>query len=129
VEDLVSALLWSLELEGTQNGTFEIGGPEYFTFRELVSIIMDAIGTRRFMIPMRQPYLRMGARLMERLFRKSPVTALWLDYLAVHRMADLETLPQVFGLQPARLEDCLGYLRRPRKAAWRAAAPASERGE
>ncbi len=119
VEDLVSALLWSLDLERTENGTFEIGGPEYFTFRQVVEVIMATLGVHRALVPTRQPYLRMGARVLERLLRQPPVTTLWLDYLAVHRMADLDTLPQVFGLQPARLEDCLGYLRKKRKGAGR----------
>lgn len=47
---------------------------------------------------------------MEKLMPRSPINPHWLDYLAVDRTTDLNTLPHMFGLQPSRLEDKIDYL-------------------
>jgi len=41
VEDLVTCLAWALEDEGTRNQLYEIGGPEYFNFRQVLELVMD----------------------------------------------------------------------------------------
>jgi len=110
VEDLATALVWTLEDEATLDGTYEIGGPEFIPFREVVKMVMQRTRLRRVLIPFRQPYLRFGARLLGRFFHNPPITPVWLDYLAVDRTADLYTLPRVFQVRPARMEGKLDYL-------------------
>ena len=111
VEDLATCISWSLDEDETVGGTFDLGGPEYFTFRQIVSIVMRAASIMRIVVPARPPYLRGGAWLMERTLRYSPISTNWLDYLAVNRTTDLDTLPRIFGLAPTRLEDRLDHLR------------------
>jgi NADH dehydrogenase len=110
VEDLATALTWSLEDPATLNQTYGIGGPEFLTFAQALELIMRFSGTHRIAIPSRPPFLRIGANLMEWILPDPPLTSGWLDYLAVHRTAELQTLPRVFGLQPARMEAALDYL-------------------
>jgi NADH dehydrogenase len=110
VEDLVTSILWTLNDRATLNQRYEIGGPEYLTFREVVELVMEKTRTRRVIIQTRPPFLRAGAWILEKMFRIPPINTFWLDYLAVNRTADLETLPRVFGLQPRRMSDNLGYL-------------------
>jgi NADH dehydrogenase len=111
VEDLVTAILWSLSDPETKDQIYNVGGPEYLTFRQVVEAVMLELGIRRFILPMLPPYLRAGTWLFERVIRVPPVTTFWLDYLAVHRTADLHTMPGALGIQPSRLEPLLGYLR------------------
>jgi len=111
VEDLATCIGWSLDEEETKGGTFELGGPEYFTLRQVISMVMRAASIMRIIVPTRPPYLRGGAWLMERALHYSPISTNWLDYLAVNRTTDLDTLPRLFGLAPARLEDRLDHLR------------------
>jgi uncharacterized protein YbjT (DUF2867 family) len=111
VEDLVTAILWSLTDPATQNQIYEIGGPEFLTFREVVETVMQVLEKRRILVSLPPPYLRAGAWMLERLFRVPPITTYWADYLAVHRTADLQTMPSALDIQPARLEPHLGYLR------------------
>ncbi|MCJ7569456.1 MAG: NAD(P)H-binding protein [Anaerolineales bacterium] len=110
VEDLATCIGWSLDEEETKGGTFELGGPEYFTLRQIVTMVMRAASIMRIIIPTRPPYLRGGAWLMERTLRFSPISTNWLDYLAVNRTTDLNTLPRLFGLAPTRMEDRLDHL-------------------
>jgi uncharacterized protein YbjT (DUF2867 family) len=111
VNDLTTALSWTLDDSATLGQTYEIGGPEFLTYKRVVELVMVAAKKHRSMIPFRPPYLRIGARLAERLFSNPPFTSFWLDYLAMNRTTDLASLPRVFGLQPKRMESNLGYLK------------------
>ena len=112
VEDLVTCLEWSLDDLTTLNQTMSLGGPEFFSFREMVEAVMRTIGTRRMIVPTRQPYLRWGAALLESLLPRSPLTTRWLDHLAVNRTTELISVTRFFGLRPARFEQTIGYMRR-----------------
>jgi NADH dehydrogenase len=111
VEDVATCISWALEDAGTVNQTYEIGGPEFLTFAQAVRMVMQAAGIRRILVSARQPLLRGMAATFERLLPRPPVSTSWLDYLAANRTAELSTLPRVFGLQPARMETHLDYLK------------------
>jgi NADH dehydrogenase len=111
VEDLATALLWTIDDPATAGQIYEIGGPEYLSFRQIVESIMHELGIRRLLLSLPPPYLRAGAWLLERFLKIPPVANFWLDYLAVNRTADVQTLPAALGIQPSRLELKLAYLR------------------
>lgn len=111
VEDLVTCLEWSLDDLTTLNQTISLGGPEFFSFREIVQMVMRTIRTRRVIVPTRQPYLRWGAALLESLLPRSPLTTRWLDHLAVNRTTELISVTRYFGLRPARFEQTIAYMR------------------
>jgi uncharacterized protein YbjT (DUF2867 family) len=110
VHDLATAIAWTLDEPATLGQIYEVGGPEFLTYRQVVELVMSKIRVKRILVPFRPPYLRVGAGLLERVFRDPPLTSLWLDYLAINRTTDLGSLPQAFGLQPVRMESNLGYL-------------------
>jgi uncharacterized protein YbjT (DUF2867 family) len=110
VEDLATCLTWALDDPSTIGEVYEIGGPEFLTLRQLLQIIMQAASCPRILLSFRPPYLRAAAWLLERTFPRLPFSPHWMDYLAVNRTTDLNTLPTVFSLQPSRMEDNLTYL-------------------
>ena len=111
VDDLATCIAWALDDPETIGKTYDIGGPEYLSFKEIVQLIIQVTGTQRILISARPPYLRAGAWLMERVLRNPPVTTRWLDYFAASRTTDLNNLPQAFGLSPTRLEERIDHLR------------------
>lgn len=111
VEDLATCLTWALEDDNTRNETYEVGGPEYFTFLQVVEMVMQACGIRRRLVHIRPPYLRAATILLESMFPGLPISVYWLDYLAANRTCALDTLPRVFQLMPARMAQHLDYLR------------------
>ncbi len=111
VEDLVTCLTWALEDEATRDQTYEMGGPEYFTFLQVAEMVMHACNLPRRMVPVRPPYLRGMTVFLESVFPGLPVSVYWLDYLAANRTCALDTLPRLFHLMPARMSQRLGYLR------------------
>jgi uncharacterized protein YbjT (DUF2867 family) len=110
VEDLATCVAWVLDESSTIGQTYEIGGPEFLSLKQILRMIMQAASSPRILLPTRQPYLRAGAWLLGRLMPLPPVTPLWLDYLAVDRTTDLNTLPREFSLQPSRMQENLAYL-------------------
>ncbi|MBF8281382.1 MAG: hypothetical protein A2W37_15760 [Chloroflexi bacterium RBG_16_63_12] len=111
VEDLVTCLEWSLSDLTSLNQTIALGGPEFITFGQMVQTVMEVLGVRRLVIPVRPPFLRAGAWLMEQILPRSPLTTRWLDYLAVNRTCELTSVTQYFGLKPARFVNTVDYLR------------------
>jgi len=110
VEDLATCLTWALDDERTRAQTFEVGGPEYMTFNQVVTLIMGVSGIRRRLVHVRPPYLRAMTVLLESLLPILPVSVYWLDYLAANRTCALDTIPRIFNLMPARLSQRLAYL-------------------
>jgi uncharacterized protein YbjT (DUF2867 family) len=111
VEDLVTCLTWALDDNSTRNQTYEIGGPEYLTFRDTLQAILNETGLRRSLVAMRPPYLRGLTVFLENLFPGLPVSVYWLDYLASNHTCSLDALPHTFNLMPARFSQRLAYLR------------------
>jgi NADH dehydrogenase len=110
VEDLATAISWGLDDDRLIGQTLELGGPEFISFREVVELVMAEMGRNRPVLPIRAPYLRALAWLVEHMLREPPVSKNWLDYLAVSRATDLNSMPSYFGLEPRRMEGSLDYL-------------------
>jgi len=111
VEDLAACLTWLLDDTATINQTFEVGGSEYFPFRQIVEIILDVMRQRRLLVPCSPPLLRALTVIFETVFPRFPTSGFWLDDLAVSRTCPIDSLPRTFGLMPARFASHLDYLR------------------
>jgi uncharacterized protein YbjT (DUF2867 family) len=110
VEDLVTCLLWTLEHPDALNKTFEIGGGEYFTLRQIFEAVMSVTHTNRLLVPLAPPYMRALFVMLDPLLRPLGASTYWLDYVAVNRTCPVENLPRIFGLMPARFTYRLNYL-------------------
>ena len=111
VEDLATCLVWALDHPNTRNQLYEVGGPEYLNFRQIVEFLLYTMGIERRLISARQPYLRALTGWLSSLFPALPVSEFWLDYLATNRTCSLDTVPRVFGLLPSRFLSRLDHLR------------------
>jgi len=111
VEDLVTCLIWSLDKPETLDQTYDLGGSEYISLRQLIVIIMEVTGLRRQLVNWPMQSIRALTIIMESVFPRFPASIFWLDYLAVNRSCPLDTIPRIFGLMPARFASRLDYLR------------------
>lgn len=112
VEDLVTAVIWSLQNPETINQTYDIGGAEYFTFRQVVETIMSVTHAPKLLLPIPVPYMRALFVTLDPFIPKANISTYWLDYIAVNRTCPVENLPRAFGLMPARFGYRLDYLSR-----------------
>lgn len=121
IEDLVTALVWSLEDDESRNQLYEIGGPEQLTFREIVNIILDTLNKKKYLVSVNTPYIRFLTIFAEYLFPSPPTNVFWLDYLGANRTCSLTTLPHRFNLLPSYFGQRIDYLtgQNWRKKAWR----------
>jgi NADH dehydrogenase len=112
VEDLVTVLSWSLDNDSTINHTYEIGGSEYFTVRQIVEIVMHATYRPRILFDLHPVLLRALLVTLESFIPNYPASSFWLDYIAINRTCPVDNLPRIFGLMPARFTYRLDYLKR-----------------
>jgi uncharacterized protein YbjT (DUF2867 family) len=124
VEDLVTVLLWSLDNEATINHTYEIGGSEFFTVRQIVESIMQITQRPRYLFELPPVVLRAMIVTFESFIPFYPASSFWLDYIAINRTCPVDNLPRNFGLMPARFTYRLDYLKRTpwASALWKAVA-------
>jgi NADH dehydrogenase len=107
IDDLISAILRSLETIESVDTTVEIGGPEYITLDDLIRTVMRVSGTRRLVIPVPPYLLRWLTTLWTTFLPRSLITSQWLDILATNRTARLGSIFEHFGIRPRRFEDTL----------------------
>jgi NADH dehydrogenase len=110
VEDLVTCLVWALDNEYTHRQVLEVGGPEYLSFEQVLTTIMEKISVQRRLIHLAPAYLRWLTVLLEAMLPGLPISIYWLDYLAANRICELDTLPRIFQLMPSRFSQRLDYL-------------------
>ena len=111
VEDLATCLVWALDEQSTVNQTYDVGGSEYFSMKEVADIVMEVTHQPRLIFPINTPTLRVLTVMFETAFPRFPASVFWLDYMAMSRTCDVGTVPEVFGLMPARFASRLDHLR------------------
>lgn len=112
VEDLVTCLVWALENPETVNQTYEVGGSEYFTLRQVLETLMSVTHRRRMLISLPIPWMRALLVMLDSFVPNFNISTYWLDYAAVNRTCPVDNLPRNFGLMPARFPYRLDYLAR-----------------
>ena len=98
VEDLVTAMILAIEDLTMVNQFYQVGGPEFLSFRKIVELISARSRIHRSPISISPAYLRLLAIWNDRF----PLSLFWQDYLAADRTCELDTLPRLFGLLPER---------------------------
>jgi len=111
VEDAVTCLIWALDNPDTVNRTYEVGGSESLSLRQLVGLVMEITHQPRILVNWPTQSMRALTILMEFIFPRFPASIFWMDYLAVNRTCPVDTIPRVFGFMPARFASRLDYLR------------------
>jgi NADH dehydrogenase len=88
-------------------GTYEIGGPEHLTYREIVEKLSKAMGHNRpaFKIPM--GLMRFSASIFEKILSVPPVTSDQLRLLGQDNICDPKSIEKNFGFVPAKYEEAL----------------------
>ena len=107
IDDLVEAIVCSLEAIDTVDASVDIGGPEYITLEDLIRTVMRVSNSYRIILPVPPYVVRWLTAFYNRIFPRALITAQWLDILATNRTAPLGNTYNYFGVHPRRLEDTL----------------------
>ena len=113
VEDVVSCIIGVLHDrgKGCENGkTYDIGGPEHLTYREMLDAVIHALGARRVRVNIPITLMRLVVTAMERAMSNPPVTSVELKQMDLDNTTDLDSVERHFGFKPAALSEKLSYI-------------------
>ena len=111
VGDVASVIVRSLADPTTVGGIFDLGGPRYWTYREITREVLTALGKRRLIVPMPVPLIRLVAASAELVHIPFPVATDQLRQLRFDNIGALDLIPSRFGFEPRPMEGALGYLK------------------
>jgi uncharacterized protein YbjT (DUF2867 family) len=115
VSDVAAVVVRSIADPTSNGGTFELGGPRYWTYREITREVLTALGKRRAIVPMPVPLISLVAGTAERFHIPFPVATDQLRQLKLDNIGPLDVIPSRFGFQPRPMEGALGYLKDPER--------------
>ncbi len=118
VDDVIAAIIGSLEALDTVDNVIEIGGPEYITLEDLIRTVMRVSGIYRRVIGVPPYLIRWLMGIYGRILPRSLITPQWLDILATNRTARLGNVFYYYGIHPRRFEDTLLTYMRGRRYGW-----------
>ena len=104
IEARVLACLAGEEFNGR---TYELGGPETWSYRELVGLAMRADGLRRLSVSMPLTLVLLAASWPRLIGREPLVTRTELRQLCMDNRTDPEVLPREFGVTPTPLTEAM----------------------
>jgi uncharacterized protein YbjT (DUF2867 family) len=112
VADEARIVAATLEHDDTIGRTFELGGPRWWTYREIVDEVIRALGAHRAVMPVPVPLVSAVARAAELARLPFPVASDQLRQLRLDNATALDSVSSAFGFEPLDMEGRLGYLRR-----------------
>jgi NADH dehydrogenase len=121
VGDVAEAIAKAVEGEARGGETYELGGPEVASFRELMELTLQEISRKRLLVPLPWTVASIQAFFMEMLpkpmLTRDQVTMLKTDnVVSANAIADRRTL-EGLGINPTSMRSILpSYLWRYRKA-------------
>ena len=112
IEDLCRACVIALGDDTYVGRELLLGGPRYWTYREIVEEVLRAIGARRLLMPMPVAVIRLVAGAAEAVRAPFPVATDQLRQLRHDNIGPLDSVRSGFGFGPRPMEGGLTHLRR-----------------
>jgi uncharacterized protein YbjT (DUF2867 family) len=115
VSDAAVAIRLSIERPATIGASYDLGGPRYWTYREITREVLRGMGSRRLIVPMPVALISLVAGTAEKLRIPFPVATDQLRQLKIDNIGALDAYEAAFGIAPREMAGNLGYLaRKPR---------------
>jgi NADH dehydrogenase len=116
VGDIANSIMAVLEKEEINNNIFELGGPQIFTFKELMNILLKEINKKRFLVPIPFLFAKFQAKILQLLpkplLTTDQVEMLKYDNIVTNKYLTLKDLK----INPKTIESVLpNYIWRFRK--------------
>ncbi|HXX78931.1 MAG TPA: hypothetical protein VEI53_10585, partial [Ktedonobacteraceae bacterium] len=101
VEDVATVIIKVLEdPEHTSRRTYTIGGPEYYTFTQIIDMLLKTMHKQRIKAPAPTPFVAMGAAVMEAVLPHPPITKAAMTLFTFDNITDLQSVERDFGFTP-----------------------------
>jgi len=109
-QDLASCIATAVRNHDSVKEVYELGGPEYLNYAEMLDIWLKVKGWKRIKLLIPLPLLRPIVSLMEHLMADPPVTSVEFKQLEVDNITDLKSVKKAFGFCPRSLKEGLAEL-------------------
>lgn len=108
VEDVATCLLkMAREPERYDSRTIDVGGPEVYTYAQILDMLMETMGKRKIKVPGPMPLAALGAAVMEALLPKPPITRAAISLFSFDNVTTLDSVERNFGFAPLSLRTYL----------------------
>lgn len=111
VDDLARVIVQAVERPETTGHAFDLGGPEFWTYEQMVREVLTAMGARRAVLPMPLSLIKMVARTAEAIHLPFPVASDQLRQLASDNASELDVVQRDWAFTPRSMAGNLGYLK------------------
>lgn len=108
-DDLAIAVERCLVEAERAGSVYELGGPDYLTYRQIVDAVMAATGKRRLKLNLPMPLIRAITAVTDRLLPAFPVSHDQVASMGRPNYTDLDAFESTFAVTPRALD--LSYLR------------------
>ncbi len=110
VDDLAIAIERSVVEPARAGHTYELGGPEYLSYRQIVEAVMRVTGKRRLPVNVPIPLISVLTAVTDRILPVFPVSHDQVGSLRTNNFTDLDAFVRAFGVEPRPFD--IGYLGR-----------------
>src|SRR5437588_1727039 len=106
VEDVVTVILKVLADPARTNGkTYTIGGPEYYSFSQVIDVLLDTMHASRIKAPAPTALVGVGAAVMEAVLPKPPLTKAAMTLFSFDNTTDKQSVERDFGFVPVSFRE------------------------
>lgn len=108
VRDVATCILKMVREPQQYDGKYiEIGGPEIYTYAQILDLLMATLGTHKIKVPGPRPFVAIGAALMELVLPNPPVTRAAVGLFDFDNMTAIDSVQRNFGFSPLSLRTYL----------------------
>lgn len=101
VEDVVDVILNVLaEPQHASHAIFTIGGPDYYSFTEIIDALLHTMRKTRLKVPAPTFLVGIGAAVMETILPKPPLTKAAMALFSFDNTTELNSIQEQFGFTP-----------------------------
>lgn len=106
VEDVAAAIVHIVEDSSTRGRTFELGGPNVYSYRDLTRLVLRICNRQRLIVPYPFTLARLQAKLAEWLLPSAPLTVAQVELLGQDNVtSDVSPGFDELGITPRSIED------------------------
>ena len=111
IGDLARAVVQVFGDPGTVGRELELGGPRYWTYREVMEEVLRGMDRKRLLVPVPVALIRLVATVSEKVRLPFPVATDQLRQLRYDNIGALDSVRTGFGFDPRPMEGGLTHLR------------------
>ena len=100
VEDVITCLIKQIKEDSRSGKTYVVGGPEIFTYGEILAMLAERLEKRRLNAPTPIPLVQIGAAVMQAVLPRPPITTAALTLFRFENTTDIDAVERDFGFKP-----------------------------